>query len=359
MTETLQTAPRTALAAKLAASKGKMATYAGAETPASFGDIEREFGAITTGCGVYDLGWRAKIRATGEDRVRWLNGMVTNNVKDLKPGHGNYNFVLSAQGRILGDLYIYNRGEDVMLDTERVQTEPLLKILNHFIIMDDVELADISEELTSIGVQGPQADDILKKAGISPDCADPLVVCSVEWNGHSLSITRMANPDYITYEIWLKPEAAPALWDALVAAGALPAGTDALEKFRVMAGAPRYGVDITERYLPQETNQDKALNFTKGCYIGQEIVERIRARGQVHRSLAGFVLEAEVARGAKILVAEKESGEITSVAKVRTPGADSEKVLALGYVRREAEKPGTAVQVDGVVGQVAALPFKC
>src|SRR5204862_5593998 len=99
--------------------------------------------------------------------------------------------------------------------------------------------------------------------------------------------------------IWLSPQATPVLWDELGAAGASPVGADALEKFRIMAGVPRYGVDITERYLPQETNQERALNFTKGCHIGQEIVERIRARGQVHRGLTGFVLESEIGRGAK------------------------------------------------------------
>lgn len=358
MTQTIQSAPRTALAEKLSASGATLTSYAGAETPAHFGDVEREFRAITTGGGVYDLGSRAKVRATGEDRFRWLNGMVTNNVKDLKPGHGNYNFVLSAQGRVLGDLYIYNRGGELLLDTERSQLGPLLKVLNHFIIMDDVELTDISDQLTSIGLQGPQSEELLKKIGVAPDCADPLVVCSVHWNGHSLAVTRMASPDFLTYEIWLKPEAAAALWDALTAAGATPTGTEALEKFRVMAGVPRYGVDITERYLPQETSQEHALNFTKGCYIGQEIVERIRARGQVHRTLHGFALDAEVPRGSKIMVAGKELGEITSVARVRPPKTGGERVLALGYIRREAENPGTEVEVEGVRGNVASLPFK-
>ncbi|HUR37114.1 MAG TPA: hypothetical protein VM009_04805, partial [Terriglobales bacterium] len=199
MTQSTQTAPRTALADKLALSGASLGVYAGAETAAHFGDVEREFAAITAACGIYDLGWRAKLKATGEDRVRWMNGMVTNNVKDLTPGRGNYNYVLSAQGRILGDVYIYNRGEYLLLDTERSQAEPLLKVLNHFIIMDDVELADVSEELTSIGVQGPQAEEFLKQVGIVPECADPLVVCDVTWNGQPISITRMVNPDYRTY----------------------------------------------------------------------------------------------------------------------------------------------------------------
>ncbi|HUS18385.1 MAG TPA: hypothetical protein VMZ25_01930 [Terriglobales bacterium] len=358
MTQTTQTARRTALAEKLAATGAALGSYAGVETPANFGDVEGEFAAITSGCGVYDLGWRGKIRATGDDRLRWINGMVTNNVKDLPKGRGNYNFVLSAQGRILGDLYIYNRGDDLLLDTERAQVDALLKVLNHFIIMDDVELTDISAELTSIGVQGPGAEQLLEQIGITPECADPLVVCDLPWNEHAISVTRMVNPDYRTYEIWLSPAAALVLWDAVVKAGAIPAGTDALEKFRMLVGVPRYGVDITERYLPQETNQESALNFTKGCYIGQEIVERIRARGQVHRTLTGFVLEGDVECGAKIRVGEKELGEITSSRRVRPPKSGEEKVLALGYIRREAEKPGTEIRAGGSRGVVSSLPFK-
>jgi len=354
MTQTTQTTARTALAEKLAAAGATLAPYAGAETAARFGaaDVEREFAALTAGCAVYDLGWRGKIRATGEDRVRWLNGMVTNNVKDLALNQGNYNFVLSAQGRILGDIYIYHRGDHLLLDTERSQVEPLLKTLNHFIIMDDVELADISGELTSIGVQGPQSDDVLKAAGVPVACADPLVACDVDWKGRKLTITRMASPDFLTYELWLAPADAAPLWDAIVAAGATPAGTEALEKFRVMAGVPRYGVDITERYLPQETNQGHALNFSKGCYIGQEIVERIRSRGQVHRGLTGFTFDSPVAPGAKIQVEGKDLGELTSSAQVQG------RNLALGYIRREAEKPGTQVTAGGVAGKVASLPFK-
>lgn len=358
MTETTSSIAKTALAGKLSTKGASIGPYCGAETARDFGDVQREFEAITTSCGVYDLGWRGKVMATGEDRMRWLNGMVTNNIKDLALNRGNYNFVLSAQGRILGDLYVYNRGNHLLLDTERSQVEPLLKILNHFIIMDEVELADASDKLTSIGIQGPRAEEILKQIGLNPDCADPLVVCDLQWDGVGLSVTRMANPDYLTYEIWLSPEHAGKLWEALVSAGAMPTGTAALEKFRVLAGVPRYGLDMSERYLPQETEQETALNYTKGCYIGQEIVERIRARGQVHRTLTGFVLEGAAMRGAKITHNGKEAGEITSLEEVRIARSAHSKYLAMGYIRREAEKPGTPVTIGDVAGVVAELPFK-
>jgi aminomethyltransferase len=351
---------RTALADKLAAAGAQigatLGSYAGAETAARFGDVNAEFAALTKEAGVYDLGWRAKIKVTGEDRVRWMNGMVTNNVRDLKPNEGNYNFVLSPQGRIQGDMYIYQRGDALLIDTEQSQREALLKLLDHFIIMDDVELQDVSAEMTSIGVQGPQATEVLKKIGIEPSCADPLIVCDVTWHGSTIQVTRMASDEFLTYELWMSPEVAPKLWDALVSAGAKPLGYEALEKFRVFAGVPKYGQDIREKDLPQETEQTHALHFAKGCYIGQEIVERIRSRGAVHRMFTGFRLTQDAAPGAEVLAEGKKIAELTSVARVPMNG--HEKLLALGYIRREAGKPGSRFKVGDGEAIVVSLPFK-
>src|SRR3954469_10214932 len=166
---TAGTISKSALADRLAADGGMLAEYAAVVTASHFGDANAEFATITGSCGIYDLGWRGKIAVTGDDRSRWLNGMVTNNIKDLPSNHGNYNFLLNAQGRVQGDMYAYNRGDRILLDTERSQVEHLMKTLEHFIIMDDVELADVSEQITSIGVQGPKAKDILKSCGIEPD----------------------------------------------------------------------------------------------------------------------------------------------------------------------------------------------
>ena len=347
---------RPALADKLASSGATLGSYAGAETAARFGDVNTEFAAITKDVAVYDLGWRAKIKVTGEDRVRWMNGMVTNNVRDLNPNEGNYNFVLSPQGRIQGDMYIYQRGEYLLIDTEMSQRETLLKLLDHFIIMDDVELQDLSAETTSIGVQGPRAAEVLKKIGIEPSCADPLIVCDVTWHGSTIQVTRMASDEFLTYELWMSPEIAPKLWDAIVGAGARPVGYEALEKFRVFAGVPKYGQDIREKDLPQETEQSHALHFAKGCYIGQEIVERIRSRGAVHRMFTGFRLTQDAAPGSEVLADGKKIAELTSVARV--PKNGSEELLALGYIRREAGKPGAHFKIGDADVTVAALPFK-
>lgn len=347
----------TVLAGTAIAQGATLRAYSGALTAANFGDAASEFRALTETCGIYDLGWRGKLAFRRDDRVRWMNGMVTNNIRDLGPNHGNYNFVLNAQGRIQGDLYIYHRRDHLLGDTELSQVEPLLKLLNSFIIMDDVEIIDISGQLTSIGVQGPRAAEVLKRAGIEPGCADPLIVCDLQDGENRFSLTRMAGEDHLTYELWLTPEYATVLWKKLVDAGVRPVGTDALEKFRVMAGVPKYGQDIRDRDLPQETGQQHALSFTKGCFIGQEIVERIRSRGNVHRSFTGFVLESRVEPGAPVTRDGKVLGEITSIESVRLPHTVEEQWLALGYFRREGGRPGTQIEAAGVKGTVASLPF--
>ena len=348
---------RTPLYDQLVAAGGQMTDYLGTEEPSAFGDPRHEYIELLTGCGVYDLGWRGKLAATGSDRTRWLNGMVTNNIRDLALNRGNYNFLLNAQGRILGDLYAYNRGEYILLDTAAWQVAKLKETFDKFIIMDDVEITDISEKLTSLAVQGPRAKEVLHDAGVKFTDVEPMEVQDVTWNDAGLSITHMISDVAQTYEIWLAPAAAAPLWNALVGRGAKPIGIQALEMFRIAAGVPRFGQDITERYLPQETAQDSALNFSKGCYVGQEIVERIRSRALLHRRLTGLVVaEPLPARGAKVLYNGKEVGEITSA--IQVPAGDRELTLALGYLRSEAQAPGTEVRVGESQARVSGVPFQ-
>jgi folate-binding protein YgfZ len=333
----------------------KAGEYCGARTALSFGDTRGEFHALVNGAGVYDLGWRGHFRISGRDRGRWLNGMVTNNARDLAVGRGNYNFLLNVQGRIQGDLYICNCGEYFVAGTEMSQLETVLGLLRKYIIMDKVELTDLRDEITALAVQGPEAHEVLKRVGFTTPLPKPLELQETEWHGLRLSIFRMAGEQFETYELWIVPSEVAALWDALLAAGAQEVGTDAVEMFRVAAGIARYGPDIRDKDLPQETAQSQALNFTKGCYIGQEIVERIRSRGNVHRTLAGMVLSALPTVGAKIQADGKDVGEITSALEV--PAGEETAVLALGYLRTEAATPGAAVQIQDFKGTVSELPF--
>jgi folate-binding protein YgfZ len=339
----------------------RVSEYRGATTPACFSDPQQEFAALRASCGVYDLGYRTKTSIAGRDRVRWLNGMVTNNIRDLVAGHGVYAFLLNPQGHILGDLYAYNRGESFMVDTDASQAEKILATFNRYIIMDDVHLTNVSEQITALGLAGPKSRAMLKATGMEVPELQPLqlhtVQCDCECGCLTCTIVRSDDPLLESYEVWTESAQVKPIWNALVKAGATPVGWEALELHRVVSGIPRYGIDIHERDLPQETEQARALNFSKGCYIGQEIVERIRSRGAVHRKFTGFLIDgtASVPLGSKISTAEKEVGEITSSAVVLAGGA--EKTVALGYIRREAGVTGREVTIASWKARVVPLPI--
>lgn len=342
---------------KLTAAGARLASYRGAETAASFGDTAAEFRALLEGAAVFDLSWQAKLLLSGEDRVRWLNGMVTNNIRDLGLNRGNYSFVLNAQGRNLGDLVAYNRGDYLLVTTDHEQAPKLKELFDRYIIMDDVEIEDISDQLAAIGVAGPKATEILIAAGLDATALTPGEVSDPVWQGVGLSVARSVSPQMDGYEIWSTAENVDRVWDALVAAGAEPVGSEALELYRIARGVPRYGIDLRERDLPQETGQQHVLNFAKGCYVGQEIVERIRSRGNVHRIFVGFKVQGDTppAVADKIIADDKQVGEITSAARV--PFAAGAGTLALGYIRREFAEPGTEVKIGERDAAVRVLPF--
>lgn len=321
----------------------------------NFGDTAAEFRALLAGCGTYDLSARAKLTVSGNDRVRWLNGMVTNNIRDLKPGSGVYCFLLNPQGRIQGDLYAYNRGEDLLLDIDGTQTEKITSLLRKHIIMDKVTITDISQQLSALGVSGPDAGRVLTKALGSLPPLQPLQFAEISWQEASITLVQKENP-VPSYELWVTPQNVGTLWGALLDAGAKPAGTEAAELLRIACGIPLYGKDIHDRDLPQETGQVRALNFTKGCYIGQEIVERIRSRGNVHRTFSGFRVEGTLPEpGTKILGDDKEVGEITSSASLPMNAGD--QAVALGYTRREAAEANVPLHSGAAKLSLASLPF--
>jgi folate-binding protein YgfZ len=337
-----------------------LAEYRGAETAARFADPQLEFAALFNGCGIYDLGFRARLALTGSDRMRWLNGMVTNNIRDLAVGRGVYAFLLNPQGRILGDMFVYNLGEKLVVETDRSQVEKIIATFDHYIIMDDVEVTDVSEKQTALGLAGPKARALLNIAGIEVPNLQPMQMitpqCNCECGCVQCTVVR-GEEEQESYEIWLAPEDVYKTWHALLDVGAMPVGSETLEMQRIVSGIPLYGVDIRERDLPQETEQMRALNFNKGCYVGQEIVERIRSRGNVHRKFAGFLLESDaaIAAGDKIGSGEKEVGEITSTAVLRVPSG--ERTVALGYIRREVGVPGREVTIGTVKATVIQLPL--
>lgn len=317
-------------------------------------ETRAEFAALVTKCGVYSLHDRVQIAISGGDRTRWLNGMLTNNIRDLQPGHGVYAFLLNPQGHILGDLYAFNRGESLIVETGRSQLEKITATFDHYIIMDDVELRNLDHE--AIGIAGPASRQILEAAGLNVPALNPLEFADVAWQNATVTVIRSDNTVLETYEIWSAPTSSSELHAALKKAGAIDVQADALELLRIASGIPRYGQDIRERDLPQETEQQRALHFSKGCYIGQEIVERIRSRGAVHRTFTGFKVHGPLpAPSTKITLEGREVGEITSAASL--PAANGEIAAALGYLRREFAVSGKTLRAGDNELSVEPIPF--
>jgi folate-binding protein YgfZ len=325
---------------------------------AELDSLRAEFEALRLSCGAYELNERARVAITGGDRLRWLNGMVTNNICDLAEGHGVYAFLLNPQGHIQADLYAYNRGDSLVVETDRALLEKILQVFNHYIIMDDVELTNATDQFTGIGIAGPKAETVLRTLGIALPQLVPLQFIELRWRDAGVVVVKGDNPSVESLSLWVEQAQAASLRGALAEAGAAPVGRDALELLRIASGIPRYGQDIRERDLPQETEQQRALNFNKGCYIGQEIVERIRSRGSVHRKFSGFEIEGPLpSPGAKLQLEGKDVGEITSAALL--PAGDGNRAVALGYVRREFGAPGQQLSIGDVKATVSDLPFKC
>ena len=303
-----------------------------------------QLAALRTGAGLAPLsgGW---IAVTGEDRVRWLNGMVTNSVQALTPGDGAYSFLLSAQGRIQGDCIVWAEADRVLLQTAPTQVAPMLALLDRFIIMDDVELADISATTHGLLIAGPAAADKLVSLGMPARASRLIRRQNIAWQGKPVGLVTAYSPLVPRFEVWCtSAEDLASIADAMLSAGATSCDDAGLELLRIAEGTPRFGTDIRDRDLPQETAQTRALHFNKGCYLGQEIVERIRSRGNVHRTFTTFALAGETPAPGAVLMAEgKPVGELTSIA---AEPIDGER-LALGFVRREAIERGLPLTYAG------------
>lgn len=290
-----------------------------------------------------DLTGRGNIRATGEDRARLLHSMTTNNIQGLVPGAGCYTFFLTAQGRILADANIFAMTDYLLIDTEPETKQRVFDHLDKFIIADDVVLHDFTNDYSTLSIEGPLAGEILKGLDV-PVVHLPCGI--VEW--HHSEIAHVCHTGQPGYSAFIPNEHKEDVIRKLTSAGVVQADREAAEVVRIENGKPRYGVDITESSLPQETQQMHAVHPSKGCYIGQEIVERVRSRGHVNKLLVPLDIEgSDVPQaGAKIESDGKEAGTITSAAYSPARG----KVAAIGILRNEAMK--SALSVAGATATV-------
>ena len=293
-----------------------------------------------------DLSARGKIKLTGEDRARLLHAMTTNHIQQLTPGTGCYAFFLNDKGRVLADANILCRPDYFLLDVEPETREPLYQHLDHFIIADDVALEDVTVAIAAIAIEGPQAAEVLQRAGAPVPQAE---YASSDWD--NCFVVRLSSTGSAGFFVFLPVAEKAAVIARLEAAGAEPADAEAARVVRLEHGKPRYSEDISERFLAQEANQPRALHFSKGCYLGQEIVERVRSRGQIHRVLMPLILETKEPpeAGAKLQIDAASVAEITSAAY--SPALD--KVVALAYVRTEHARPHEQMMLGEIHAEVA------
>lgn len=313
------------------------------------------------GAGLIDLSSRGRILVSGSEAVVFLNGLVTNDMKSLAVNSWMPAAFANVQGRLLAVVRIIHREDGFLIDTEDATHDAVIKLIERFTLAGDFTVADMTSETAQLSIQGKKAHEIVAKI-FGKEAADleNQKARIVDCEGASVTLIRATHTAEDGFDLYLDRDHLPKLRDELTSAGSQPITDDTFETLRIEAGIPRYGIDMDETNVVTETNLDDAVSFTKGCYVGQEIIVRIKHRGHVAKKLTGIVLSGANAapRNAKISSADgKEVGRITS----STFSPKIERAIALAYLKYDFITPETAVRVitpdsetDGVVAQ---LPF--
>jgi folate-binding protein YgfZ len=350
------------LAAAQRAAGGVHEVHFGVMVPEHFGDARGEYGAVRQAAGLVDLSFRGLLELTGSERLRWLNGQVTNAVASLAPGQGRLAAVLEVKGHVLADVAVFCREDSVWLDLPRDRALPVQEVLDRRIVADDVSIQNLTPQVARLLLAGPAAPEIVG------DVAGAEVTRLAAWHHRPLRIAdvdaTIAAAPWLGrpgYAVTVPADAAEQVWDAIIHAGGprglRPAGMRALEWLRIEAGWPWYGVDLDDTNLLMEALSADYVSFTKGCYVGQEVVIRIEHQGHVNRKLVGLRLRDVVpAAGAEVRAGDRAVGRVTSA--VQSPALGP---IALAYVRREHLAPGTRLTVAAdprpIEAEVTPLPF--
>lgn len=348
--------PNSPLLSNHKANGAHLTEEAGWHFPADFGDPIAEHTSCRESAIVIDLSQRGKIRISGSDAARFLHGMLSNHVDDLKTGEGIYTTFLTRQGKFITDLYLYRHEDSFIANFASDMEATFAESIEKYIIMDDVEVEDLTESQCMFGLFGPESRNILAGFG--------LTVPSLPEHGHLTSNNIM-----IARELWTGEDGylltapnsrAELIWNALGESGARPAGQTAFESLTLEAGIPLFGKDMDENINPMQAGiESRAIDFKKGCFVGQEVIAKIKYLGQVNRGLAGIRLEGDISpkAGDKVDFGGIEAGLITRSAFGATVG----KVICFGLLHRKAMSPGTSILVRSngidIAGVVVDLPF--
>jgi folate-binding protein YgfZ len=307
-----------------------------------------EYDTIRSACGIVDRSERGKLALTGAERKSFLQGQVSNDVERLTPGSGCFATFLTPKGKMLGDLRVLDAGEELLLDTERLALQELFNMIRRFSIGYGVELHKRTLQRGLLSLLGPHAADV---AGVDELADDEHSHVAAAIAGIEVRAIRTD----LGVDLLCDASDTDPLAESLRQAGAAPVPESAAECVRVESGRPRYGIDLDDSVIPQEAGlNERAVSFTKGCYVGQETVARLYYRGKPNRQLRGLRLSGPAQTGDEIVFAGRTVGRLGSVAQSPVLGA-----LGLALVRREAP-PGSEVTVgrDELQGVVVELPFR-
>lgn len=342
--------------------EAKMGVWFGCALPDAFGDWRTEYEAAKNGVALIDKSYRASFSFAGPDRVRYLNAILTNNIKDLVPGQGNVSLLLNPQGHIQAEIETYAEPERLFCVSFAMIRESLIGALDKYIIMDDVTLTDETDRYGTLALEGPKAADVVKElTGLNlaelpelgwKESAVNEIVCRV----FRRSAGSVAGAEFV-----IEREQLAAAWSSLSEAvkshGGAPVGYTALNALRLEQRIPWFGYDFGEKQIPHEAGlQDSHISYTKGCYTGQEIVERVRSRGHVNRVRVSLKFDSKTPPelGTSLLVDGKEVGIVTRSGF--SPALDS--AIGMGYVRRGKSATGSTLTCNDVIAEVIATPIK-
>ena len=354
-----------------------MIERAGWDVPQSYGDVLREYATVREGgAGIIDLSNRGRFLVSGTEAIQFLNGLITNDMKTLAEHSWMPAAFPNVQGRLIASVRVIRLKDEetdrnvcptFLIDTEAATHQSVLKNIERFTLAGDFRVTDVTNQTALISVQGSKANDLVR-AVLSDNAAgiEANEVCAV----NEVTVIRASHTAEVGFDLLVNAAQATSLWDALRAAGAQPVGYEALEILRIEAGVPRYGIDMDETNVVTETGLDEAVSFTKGCYVGQEIIARIKYRGHVAKKLSGLLFAEGVKADAGATIKStdgKEIGRITS----STYSPHLRRAIALGYLKYDYLASGTSVLISAdnqdlerqalegqnLEAQVAELPF--
>jgi folate-binding protein YgfZ len=307
--------------------------------------LASEYRTLTEGCGLVDRSGRGRLALTGSDRRAFLHGQVTQDIEGLEPGHGAYAALLTHKGKMLSDMRVLDLGGELLLSCERAGLQELFNMIRRYKLGSDVEVHKRTLEMGELSLIGPEARRVAGAAELGPEEHDNV---RAQLGAHDVVLVASD----LGVDVFCDAEVTEGVRGALLAAGAEEVSESAAEVVRVESGRPRYGVDLDANVIPQEADlNERAVSFTKGCYVGQETVARLFYRGKPNRHRRGLRLSAPVEPGTPLRLGEKEVGRLTSVAVSPALGP-----IGLALVRRQAEPGSTLAAGDGTA-EVVELPF--